>query len=71
MLKKFEDFRNLDLAVGSRHVSDGKAEKGFSFFRSVGSKIAIKFTNDDRSTKLLRTNCYTIISHVYIIPLEL
>ena len=44
MISTFLDDQNLDLIIGSRHIDQGNAKKGFSFIRELGSKLAIKLT---------------------------
>ena len=49
MLEKFDNQKNLDLVIGSRHNDTGKSKDGFNTIRKLGSDFAIFLTK-----KLLR-----------------
>ncbi len=45
MLQKFNNDKELDLVVGTRHLNDGSSEEGFNKARQLGSTIATRITN--------------------------
>ena len=62
MLEKFDNQKDLDLVIGSRHNDTGKSKDGFNTIRKLGSEFAIFLTK-----KLLRIHTTDPMSGFFMV----